>query len=203
MSQVQRAKSIAEAMEKWTEGIIKDGEKYITDSRKLCDEIQSLIVEVQNRLMSWEKEEHKWQNILPLFTKIEEYGVTKFLTEHSIKLVADECQLFVLKKTIMWRVLTFNSMISDAETSVYELQDLQCSIVNDNKVVNPDHDWQLGICGLNTQDTIRAFRINMEKIKSKGNFTPGDITRVARIESMTFIGNDQLPKHAEKMVKHR
>lgn len=43
----------------------------------------------------------------------------------------------------------------------------------------------------------------MEKIKAKGNFTPEDITRVARIESMTFIGNDQLPKHAKKMVKHQ
>lgn len=43
----------------------------------------------------------------------------------------------------------------------------------------------------------------MEKIKANGNFTPEDITQVARIESMTFIGNDQLPKNLEKMVKHR
>lgn len=69
-------------------------------------------------------------------------------------------------------------------------------------MVNPDHDWQLGICGLNTQDAIKNFRIYMEKIKAKGNFTHEDITRVAQIKSMTFIGNDQLPKHAEKMVKH-
>lgn len=94
-------------------------------------------------------------------------------------------------------------MIFDGKTYVYELQDLQCSLVNDNKVVNPDHDWQLGICGPNTQDAIKIFRIYMEKIKAKGNLTPKDITWVARIESMTFIGNDQLPKHAEKMVKNR
>lgn len=92
-----------------------------------------------------------------MFSKIEEHGATGFFTEHSIKLVTDECQLFVLKKTIMWRVLTLKSMISDTKTSVYELQDLQCSLVNDNKVVNPDHDWQLGICGLNTQDAIKFF----------------------------------------------
>lgn len=43
----------------------------------------------------------------------------------------------------------------------------------------------------------------MEKVKAQGNFTPEDITQVARIESMTFISNDQLPKHVDKMVKHR
>lgn len=203
MSQVQRAKRIAEDMERWIEGVIKDGEKYITIPQKLCDEIQNLIAEIQNQISPWEKEEHKWENVLPMLTKIEEYGATKFLTEHSIKLVTDECQFFVLKKTIMWRVLTFKSVISDAKTSMYELQDLQCSLVNNNKVVNPDHDWQLGICGLNTQDAIKDFRLYMEKIKAKGNFTSEDITQVDRIESMTFVGNDQLPKHIEKMVKHR
>lgn len=176
MSQVQRDKTIAEAIERWIEGVIKEGEKYITNSQKLCNEMQSLIVEIQNQILPWEKEEHKWENVLPMFTKIEECGTTRFLTEHSIKLVIDECQLFVLKKTIMWRVLTFKFVISYAKTSVYELQDLQCSLVNDNKVVNPDHDWQLEICELNTQDAIKVFRIYMEKIKAKGNFTFKDIT---------------------------
>lgn len=192
-----------EAVERWIEGVIKDREKYITSSKKLCDEMQSLIAKIQNQILPWEKEEHKWENVLPMLTKIEEYGATRFLIEHSIKLVTDECQLFVLKKTIMWWVLTFQSVIFDAKTSIYEVQDLQCSLVNDNKVVNPDHDWKLEICGLNMQDAIKAFRLYMEKVKAKGNFTPEDITQVARIESMTFISNDQLPKHAEKMVKHR
>lgn len=165
--------------------------------------MQSLITEIQNQISPWEKEEHKWENVLPMLTKKEEYGTIRFLTEHSIKLVTDECQLFVLKKTIMWRVLTFKSVISDAKTFVYELQDLQYSLVNDNKVVNLDHDWQLGICGLNTKDMIKAFGLYMEKVKAKGNFTPEDITQVTWIKSMTFIGNDQLPKHAEKMVKDR
>lgn len=124
MNQVQRAKSIVEAVEKWIEQVIKDGEKYIIDSWKLCDEVQGLISKIQNQLVPWEKEEHKWQNVLPLFTKIKEYRTTRFLTEHSIKLVSDECQLFVLKKTIMWWVLTFQSVITDAKTSIYELQDL-------------------------------------------------------------------------------
>lgn len=121
MSQVQRAKSIAEAVEKWVEGIVKNREKYIIDSQKLFDEIQSLIAEVQNQISPWTKEEHKWESVLSLFMKIEEYGVTRFLTEHSMKLVIDECQLFMLKKTIMWRVLTFKSVISEAKTYVYEL----------------------------------------------------------------------------------
>lgn len=43
----------------------------------------------------------------------------------------------------------------------------------------------------------------MEKVMAKGNFTSEDITQIARILSMMSIGNDQLPKHAEKMVKHR
>lgn len=121
MSQVQRAKRITEVVERWIEGVIKDGEKYITNSQKLCDEMQGLILEIQNQLLPWEKEEHKWENVLPMFTKIEEHGATRFLMEHSIKLVTDECQLFVLKKTIMWRVLTFKSVISDAKTFVYEI----------------------------------------------------------------------------------
>lgn len=149
MNQVQQAKSIIGVIEKWIEGVIKDGEKYITNSRKLCNEIQNLITEIQNQVMQWEKEEHKWENILPMFAKIEKYGVTKFLTKNSIKLVTDECQLFVLKKTIAWRVITFKVVISDAKASVYELQELQYSLVNDNKVVNPNHDWQLGLYGLN------------------------------------------------------
>lgn len=189
MGQVQRAKIITGAMEKWIEGVIRDGEKYITSFRKLCDEMQCLIAEIQNQIVPWEKEKHKWENVLPMLTKIEEYRATKFLAENSIKLV-DECQLFVLKKTIMWRVLTIKSVISDARASIYELQDLQCSLVNENKVVNPNHDWQLGLCGLNTQDAIKAFRLHMEKVKAKDNFTPEDITQVTRIESMIFIGND-------------
>lgn len=123
----------------------------------MCDEVQSLISEIQNQLVPWEKEEHKWKNVLPLFAKIEEYGTTRFLTEHSIKLVADECQLFMLKKTIIWRVLTFQLVITDARTAVYELQDLQSSIVKDNKVVNPDHDWELGIYESSTQEAIKSF----------------------------------------------
>lgn len=51
MDQVRRAKSIAEAVEKWIEQVIKDGEKYITDSRKLCGEVQGLISEIQNQLV--------------------------------------------------------------------------------------------------------------------------------------------------------
>lgn len=147
MNQVQRAKSIAGAIEKWIEGVIRDGEKYITDSRKLCDEMQNLTVEIQNQIVPWEKEEHKCENVLPMFTKIEKYGATKFLAENSIKLVTNECQFFVLKKTIAWQVITFKSMISDARAFVYELQELQSSMVNDNKVVNPDHDWQLDFVG--------------------------------------------------------
>lgn len=179
MSQVQRAKSIAGAVEKWIEGVIRDGENYITSSRKLCDKMQNLIAEIQNQIVPWEKEGHKWEDVLPMLTKIEEYEAIKFLVENSIKLVTDECQLFVLKKTIMWRVITFKSVISHARASVYELQNLQCSLVNDNKVVNPDHDWQLGLCGLNTQDAVKTFRLHMEKVKAKGNFTPEDITQVA------------------------
>lgn len=30
-----------------------------------------------------------------------------------------------------------------------------------------------------------------------------DITKVARIKSMVFIGSNQLPKHSEKMVQHK
>lgn len=88
-------------MEKWIEGVIKDGEKYITSSRKLCEEMQSLIAEIHNQIVPSEKEEHKWDNVLPMLTKIEEYGTAKFLAENSIKLVTDECQLVVLKKSIM------------------------------------------------------------------------------------------------------
>lgn len=121
MGQVQQAKNITGAVEKWIEGVIKDGEKYITSSKKSSNEMQSLIAEIQNQIVSWENEEHKWENVLPMLTKIEEYEAAKFLARNSIKLVIDECQLFVLKKTIMWWVLTFKFVIFDARYFVNEL----------------------------------------------------------------------------------
>lgn len=62
-------------------------------------------------------------------------------------------------------------------------------------MVNPDHNWELGICGASIEEAVKLFQLNMEKIKVRSSFMPEDITKVARIESMVFIGNDQLPKH--------
>ena len=114
MKQVQKGKLLTDAMGKWINGMIQEGNKFIFEFTNVYTEGETLLGEIQTLVLGWETELARCQAVVFQVTEVERFGALKFMNENPMKNV-DPCMLFILKNNMHWKEAIYRETIKEVQ----------------------------------------------------------------------------------------
>lgn len=90
------------------------GNKFISEVTSVYSEGEALLGEIQTLIPVWEAELACCQAMVFQVTKVEKFGLLKFLNENPMKTV-DPCMLFILKNNMSWKESICKGVINEVQ----------------------------------------------------------------------------------------
>jgi hypothetical protein len=190
--QMQKGKVFIGAFQDWVESILREGSKFIKEFTATYAEGRVLLGEIQTLTPHWEADRGRCQAVVYQINEVEQYGVTKFLTENPMKSV-DPCMLFILKSTMSWKDTIYMEALREVQATEKRISEMHAEFLKDLSAINPTGIPSLVDGDTDSETLVKNFTEQIWKIRDTEASIASSFTTLANIESMLYLNQNVMP----------